>query len=127
MAFNVKEIRGDSRAKNKSGSNYVAALQASAVGATLYNVTVYVAAAADRYLWLFDAANGSPATADPEMVLVCPSGMTTKLEYGGGRNFANGIYAVLASSGTLADATTTPTAAANNDGIVTVEFRRNGV
>lgn len=122
--FNPKISAGDRTSKNKTGNNWVPVQQIAASKGHIFNITAFVrtAATGDRVLWLFDLAAGDATSVDPDVALVCPKGMTTGLEFPGGRLFKNGLLLVVATD-EPADANTAPTAASNNDALVTSEYR----
>lgn len=126
MALGTIRIQGaDTTANNTSGSNWVPAVQFTTAPSFLCKLVVFVptSIAANRVVWLFDAAVGSGASTDPVAVLVCSSGYTTTLDFGDyGKIFKNGIY-IAVSTTEPANPTSTVTAAANNDARVTVDFK----
>lgn len=126
----TKILGADLSAQNITGNNYVPSLQVSYGGSTgtrakLYKVVVSNLTAADVYLWIFDLAAGNAGTsAAPRVVELCPggAGLCTTLDLSGGKPFGNGIFLVLSTTAP-ADATTTPTAVANNAAILDVDYR----
>ena len=118
---------GDQSVTNKSGNNYTDALQASTQRSRLYKLSLGPLAggsSTDVYAWVFDLAAGSAsASAAPVMVLYNPSGVGNTWDFpGDGSLFQNGIFVVL-SKVAPTDATTTPTAAGNNQAIVKLDIR----
>ena len=114
----------DQSANNQSGNNYVPSVQASTGRRSkAHKIIVSQLQAADLYLWVFDTANGGSASAGPRVVMLCPGGLgvCSTLDLGDGKPFVAGIYLALSTTAPT-DATTTPTATANNAAIVEVDF-----
>lgn len=125
MSHNVKVMGADRKVINKTGSNYVPALQVSTDRTKLYKITVFVPSTvgANRVLWLFDTAAGTPSTAAPDEVLVCPPGFTTTLEYSDGSLYQGGLYIVVATDEPANASAAPATVASNNEAIVKTSYR----
>jgi hypothetical protein len=114
--------------KNKTGNNYVDAVQISAVPAKLHKLTLSPLSgmAVDVYAWIYDLAAGTTASADPDIVRLIPAGLADTWDFGpDGSPFLNGIYVVL-STVRPTDATTTPAAtlAGNNKVLIKADIRK---
>lgn len=124
----IKIAGADVTVTNKSGNNYVDALQVLAAPGRLYKLSVSVlAGAVDVYAWIYDLAAGATTSAAPVAVWYNPAGVSSSWEFGpDGGVFQNGIYVVL-STAAPTDATTTPAAtlAGNNKVILKADARRS--
>ena len=125
MSIGTVRIQGaDATVTNTSGANFVPSLQVTTAPSFLNKLVVFVApAAVDMYIWIFDTAAGAAGTADPVVILTCPAGFTTTLDFGDyGKLFTSGIY-LGAATDAPADATDTRTAAANNEVRMAVDYK----
>jgi hypothetical protein len=125
MLGTVRIQGGDATTNNTTGNNWVPTKQVTTAPSFLTKLVVFVrtAVAANRVIWIFDNAAGSSSSTDPLAVLVCPPGATTTLDFGDyGKIFTSGIYITVATN-EPADATTTPTAGANNDAKISVDYK----
>ncbi len=125
MLGTVRIQGGDTTANNTTGNNWVPTKQVTTVAGFLTKLVVFVPTAigANCVIWVFDTAAGSASSADPAIVLVCPNGFTTTLDFGDyGKIFTTGIYFAVSTT-EPADATTTPTAAANNAAKVVMDYK----
>ena len=123
--MNVKIMGADSSATSKSGNNWLDVLQVSSLPAKLHKLTVSPLAgmAADVYVWIFDLAAGSGASAAPVIVRFVPAGLADSWDFGpDGSIFRAGIYLAL-SSVAPTDATTTTSASGNNKVILKADYR----
>jgi hypothetical protein len=120
----TKILGAEAYATNITGNNYVPTVQVtSGQRAKLFKVVVSnISASTDLYLWVLDTTTGSGSSAGPRMVMLCPGGVCSTLDLSAGSPFPSGIYLVLATAAPT-DATTTPTAAANNIGIISASYR----
>lgn len=124
-AKSIRIAGADSSITNQSGNNYAGALQASAQAARLYKLSISpLAGGGDVYVWAYDLAAGTVASAAPVAVRYVPAGLADTWDFGpDGSLFANGIYFVV-STVAPTNATTAPTAAGNNQVILKAEFRQ---
>lgn len=123
----------DTTTNNRSGDDYVAAVQLTTARTKVFSLVgmVRTAVGADRVFYLFDTAAGialetpdETCTTDPKVPpLTVGYGLTGALDLGsGGMVFTNGVYLVVATD-EVADAVTAPSAASANDAIVTVALK----
>lgn len=107
---------------NVNGNNWVPMLQVSTGQRSKLHKVVVSNLTTDAYLWVFDLAAGSGASAAPRMVCLCPGGVCTTLDLTDGTPFYNGIFLALSTTQPT-DATTAPTLSANNAGIIDASYR----
>jgi len=128
MGLRNISIKGaDDYASNSSSGHYVPTLQVCPVTSKAYKVNIYCKTGATQplYLWLIDDAAGSANSVDPKHVRPLLAGLSDTWDLGpGGSLFKKGIYAVIATN-EPADPTTKPTAAGNDQAIVTVDFNNS--
>lgn len=126
MAIGTISIGGaDKSVTNVSGNNYVSTLQATTARSFLYKLTISPCSgfAADVYVWAFDTAAGSAASAAPVAVRFVPAGYADTWDLAaGGSLFPNGIYFAV-STVAPTNATTTVTDAGSNKVILKAEVR----
>jgi len=123
--MNATILGADTGVTNQTGNNYGATLQATAARSRLYQVTCSPLAGmdADLYLWVFNTASGSAASAAPVAVRPLAQGKGDTWEFGAdGALFTAGIYFALGTAAPT-DATTTVTSAGNNKCIIQAEVR----
>lgn len=121
----VQIAAADQAVNNASGNNWLPVQQVTVVAAFLYKlvVTVPTAIGSNRIIWIFDNAAGAAGSVNPVAALICPPGYTTTLDFGaGGKLFTNGIYLAVSTT-EPPNANTAPTAGANNDALISTDFR----
>ena len=117
----------DDYAGNSNGTNYLPSAQISAIPALAYKVNIYCESGATQplWLWLIDTAAGSASSVDPKHVRALIAGASDTWDLGpGGSVFKKGIYLVISTTEPTSP-TATPTAAGNNQAIVTVDFNQS--
>lgn len=125
MLGTVRIQGGDTTGTNTSGGAWQQTTQVTTVASFLTKLVVFVptAIAANRVIWIFNTAAGSGSSADAPVVLVCPPGYTTTLDFGDyGKIFTAGIYIAVATNEPASPATTVA-AGANNDAKIAFDYK----
>jgi hypothetical protein len=121
--MNVKIMGADAAPNNVSGSHYVSTLQASTKQSRLYKVSYTNLSGGTIYLWVFDTATGSAASAGAIMSRACPAGLSDTWDfYAAGKLFKNGIYLAV-STAAPANPTSTVTDAGNDAAMISADVR----
>lgn len=104
----IKIAGADTTGTNNDLSNWKQDYQVAAARCRLYKLSVSNISTADIYLWLFDVAAGSTASAGPVHVRYVPAGVNDTWDFGpDGGLFNNGLY-LIAVDTLPADVTDTP-------------------
>jgi hypothetical protein len=127
MALGTIRIQGGDTTKSNSnlGNQWDATKLFSDVPSFLTKLVVFVPSAvgANRVLWIFDVNATALASQDPAMVLICPNGFTTTLDFGDyGKIFKNGIVMIVATNEPTGPGVTA-SAGSDNDALVTIDYK----
>lgn len=128
MLGTVRIQGGDTTANNTviDAPNFWAEQKQFTTRATfLTKLVVFVPTAigTTQVVWLFDTAAGSAASVDPKVVLTCPPGFTTTLDFGDyGKLFPQGLFIAVADNEPI-DPTTAPADSGANRALVTIDYK----
>jgi lysylphosphatidylglycerol synthetase-like protein (DUF2156 family) len=121
MALGTVRIQGG----DSTFRGWVASTQVTTAAAFLTKLLVFVPTAnSTQVLWLFNTATGATdGLNNPTVVLICPNGVTTTLDFGDyGKIFRIGLYFVVATN-EPASAADAPTPSADNSALVTMDYK----
>lgn len=120
----IKIKASDDYFSNSDGTHYKPTKQGTASQSFVSKINIYTKTGATQplYLWVFDTASGSAASADPKHVRPLIAGVSDTWDFNsGGSLFKNGVYMVIATNEPT-DPTTTPTVAGDDQAIITGDY-----
>lgn len=106
----MKQILPDESINNVSGGHWTPTKQVTATHTRLFKASFFNLSAVDLYVWVFNVATGTTASAAPVHVRLVPAGYADTWDLGTtGKLFQNGVFLVV-STAKPTNPTTTPAA-----------------
>lgn len=122
MGNNVKIMGADQSVSNNNGTNWKDTKQVSAFRCRLFNLSCYNISAVAQFIWIWDLAAGTGASAAPLLVRKILATTHDDWRLPEGALYFNGLY-IAVSTAAPTVITSTPTASGNDTVILKADLR----